>query len=169
MSTKKIKVGNQFRHNADDITILDRRGDLILAKIVGGFGTYYDISQPKIDSYGDELFWPSPNANGLQEIIAGGQKVPKSMETMTAIFNERAETIETSRRSKAEALATFNKRTDNRATRIGVVKEIKNAAVSELAAITNGDKPLNDVIISKRALQLASTITVCEQVLNVVR
>lgn len=166
---RKIKKGDKFRHNADDVEVLDRRENLILATVSGNAGTYYDISTPFVDNSGDEHFSPSPNANGLIETIAGGQKTPRTLAEQVIRFNERCEAIEMDRRNKAAALETIEKRTATRAARIIEVRNARDDARSELAALVNSDVPITTAIQTKKAAALATEITKCEQILTIIR
>lgn len=166
---RTIKKGDKFRNNADDVEVLDRRENLILATVSGNAGTYYDISRPFIDSSGDEHFMPSPNANGLIETVPGGQKTPRPLAEMRIKFNTLVEEIEMSRRNKAESLASIDKRTATRAARIIEVRNARDDARTALAALVNGDVPITTAIQTKKAAQLTAEITKCETILTIIR
>lgn len=167
----QIKKGSKFKNNSDDVVIIEREGHLILSKITMGYPgsetEFFDIGQVAIDSSGVEHFQPSMNNNGLTD--NNNVKTPKPEAEMRIRFYQKVEELELSRRSKAETLATYNTRADNRVKRVSVVKDLRDQARSELAGLVNGDSPLNDVLINKRAAALTAEISKCEQILNVIR
>lgn len=84
----RFKKGFQFRHNANDVEIINRHDNLVLARITPDFAqAFFDISTIKLDGSGGEHFDPSYFGNGLTETLPGAPKVPKSLEEMRLQFD----------------------------------------------------------------------------------
>jgi hypothetical protein len=164
-----IKKGQHLRNQADDVEIIDRQDKLILAKISCNGTTYMDISSVQVDSYGEEHFFPSRNANGLTEPTPGGAKIPKPFSEMMIRFNEL---VENNRKVEASQKASYEAReqkTMTRATRIRIVRDFRDEARTQLAALVNGESPIETILDNKKAMAYAGQITFAEHILNVIR
>jgi hypothetical protein len=165
-----IKKGMRIRDLADDVEIIDRQDRLVLAKITCNGTTFLDISSVQVDSYGAEHFVPSQNNNGLTEITQGSQKVPKPFGEMMVKFNEL---VENNRRVEASQKASFEtreQRTMTRAARIRIVRDFRDQARTNLAAVVNAENvPIESILDNKKAMQYASEINFAEEILNIIR
>lgn len=167
-----IKKGQKFQHNTDKIEILEREGDLILAKMDNQSGIVsYDISRPFVDSSGYESFFPSPNHNGMRgEDVPGGVRTPFPLEVMEARFREM---IDTQKRVKANNKATTDSieaRFESKAIRGQLVKAYRDQARAELTELVNsGTLSIPELMTNKTAKALAGQITYCEQILNSIK
>lgn len=107
----RFKKGFQFRHNASDVEIINRHDNLILAKISPDFGpAYYDISSVKYDTSGVEHYEPSPNSNGLYEVMQGAPPRIKSLDEMQQAFDD----LVTDAKKRAIAAAEARERAEAR-------------------------------------------------------
>lgn len=163
----KIKKGIKFRHLTNDIEVIERYDNLLLAKIQPDFGpAYYDISTVQLDGYGDEQFYPSMNGNGLRtELVEGGPRESKSFEEMQTAFDD----LVTAAKKRAIAASEARERAEAREKEFvdkkrkgQEAKDHRKALNDQLKALVATATDLKDFTTSKKVQKIAAEINLTE-------
>lgn len=157
----EIKKGMTFQHNADDVTIISREDNYLLAKITSNGTVYYDISRVVTSGNGYETFMPSMNGNGLLEGIQGGIKTPKSLEEMQKAFTELVEGKRKSEAGKKEADQAREQAFNTKLWKITEAKRIRYEAELKIIDVMSQAKSIEKAIanpVLREAVETAETI-----------
>jgi len=162
----KIKRGSQFRYLANTITIIDRADNLVLAKVeTDNNVVYYDISSVKYDTSGTEHYEPSPNSNGLYEVMQGAPPRIKSLDEMQQAFDD----LVTDAKKRAIAASEARERAEAREKEFvdkkrkgQEAKDYRKALNDQLKALVATATDLKDFTTSKKVQKIAAEINLTE-------
>jgi hypothetical protein len=165
-----IKVGQRYRWNPDDCTILEREDHFILSKLVSDNGLIsYDISTISHTPNGDEFYSPSLNRNGLYEPTTGATKQPLPFEAMKARFDE---IVANDRKVKASQKAADEARETAFSTRLWKIqqaKELRAAAEKTIAEVMGASRSVERAVNDPRIIDAVEQISIINATISYIR